>query len=121
MTPLALALALCFPRLIVAPAAVQAIEAAARTHEVPAEVLAAVCFHESTLRPRGWWCGVQGAQAIGQPDRAAHALARWRGVCGGWAGAIQMFRHGGGCRGRDVTGYVRRVLALARRLAGRGR
>lgn len=100
------------------PAAV--LEAAAR-HEVPGELLMAVCYTESRLGADSntqLTCGVYRVPRARQADAAGHALARWRAHCRSWRGALRMFR-GGRCASPDPRGYVPRVLRLAERIRSR--
>ncbi|MFO0648968.1 MAG: hypothetical protein U0326_22185 [Polyangiales bacterium] len=97
------------------PAAV--LEAAER-HDVPGELLMAVCYTESRLgadERTQLTCGVYRVPRARQADAAAHALSRWRTHCGSWRGALRMFR-GGRCASPDPRGYVPRVLRLSDRI-----
>lgn len=92
--------------------------AAAERHDVPAELMMAVCYTESRLGSDAsteLTCGVYRVPRARQADAAAHALARWRTHCHSWRGSLRMFR-GGRCNSPDPRGYVPRVLRLAERL-----
>lgn len=104
---------------------------AAQLHGVPYPVLRAVCSEESGLSVTApALCGVHSRRGgyvplDRQPDAAAHALARWRRVCGSWAGAAQFF-HTGSCRLVPCAGhrhgpvYGLAVMRRARRVAAFG-
>lgn len=106
---------------------------------MPPSLLRAVCTIESGLRANGALCGVRrprwrelaGASATSasahypdadQARRAASALVRWRGRCGSWAGALQMFHTGSTCSVSICAQHTHRrpyaieVLAIARGL-----
>lgn len=87
--------------------------AAALEHGVPENILRAVCLVESGLNPRHALCGVHRPHstvylpAREQPGAAAHALARWRRVCGSWHGALTLFHTGRGCNSACPPGAHR--------------
>lgn len=96
--------------------------AAALQYGVPAELLQAVCRLEG-------FCGVHRPRSSQlyprdeQPDRAAHALARWYRYCGSWTGALQYFHTGETCQNRPCPrrrghhhrrSYAEEVFYLAR-------
>ncbi len=97
---------------------------AADESDVPAPLLAAVCWIESRLgtAPRAAsLCGMRLHHAFVRDDArsaelAARTLAHRRAECGSWSRALVAFRSGHGCAARDTTGYARRVLAVAQRL-----
>lgn len=101
-----------------------ALTSAAEAADVPAPLLAAVCWTESRLgtAPRAVsLCGVRLHHAFVRDDArsadiAARTLAHRRAECGSWTRALAAFRTGRGCHARDRSGYARRVLAVARRL-----
>ena len=101
---------------------------ASEVHDVPAAIVAAVCWQESragTDARAVSLCGtrighryVDGALSA---DIAARSLARRHAECGTWARALVAYRWGVGCSAPDVSGYARRVLDVARRIDGRAR
>ena len=122
----ALALALVYAH----PAAVTValVESAALAHGVPRTLLAAACWQESRLgtAPRyASLCGVRVRHVYVRDDvmsahLAALSLARRRAECSSWPHALAAYRYGTGCGAADRTGYVRRTLALARRIERAG-
>lgn len=100
---------------------------AARTHGIPVETLAAVCWQESRLgtAPRyASLCGVRLAHRYVRDDAAsadiaARTLAAMERRCRSWPSALAAYRTDGHCGSPAGRGYALQVHALAHRIGAR--